>query len=222
MNITEIKMFGKCGRAFRGLGAILVGVAVTGLSSGSGQPAKPTEALPGGNATLRQQTLLDADWLFHAGDVVSSNEVFATSGDDRQWQRVHLPHDYVLDGAGKGYSSANDRSHGYLPVQLAWYRKHFVIPQSDEGKVLRLEFDGVFRDSEVWLNGRFLGRHPSGYTPFGFDISKTARYGAENVIVVRVDPRQFEGWWYEGGGIYRHVSSDGHGPVARGAPGELT
>jgi beta-galactosidase len=145
--------------------------------------------------------------------VASSNQVIATSCDDRQWQRVHLPHDYVLDGAGKGYSSANDRSHGYLPVQMAWYRKHFVIPQSDEGKILRLQFDGVFRDSEVWLNGRFLGKHPSGYTPFGFDITQTARYGAENVLAVRVDPRQFEGWWYEGGGIYRHVSLTATDPL---------
>ena len=88
---------------------------------------------------------------------------------------------------------------------MAWYRKHFSIPQSDAGKVLQLEFDGVFRDSQVWLNGQFLGSHPSGYTPFQYDITKTARCGSENVIAVRVDPRQFEGWWYEGGGIYRHV-----------------
>jgi beta-galactosidase len=207
-----MKRLGKDGRIFRGVGAILVGVAVTGLSSCSGRPVKPTGAMPG-NAILRQQTLLDADWLFHPGDVGSSNQVIAPSYDDRQWQRVHLPHDYVLDGAGSGYSSTNDRSHGYLPVQMAWYRKHFFIPKSDEGKLLQLEFGGVFRDSEVWLNGRWLGKHPSGYTPFQFDITRTARCGAENVVVVRVDPRRFEGWWYEGGGIYRQVSLTAMDPL---------
>ena len=156
--------------------------------------------------------LLDSDWLFHPGDVVSSNAVVSTSYDDRQWEPVHVPHDYVLDGSGH-YSSTNDRSHGYLPVQAAWYRKHFIVPQSDVGKVMHLDFDGVFRDSQVWLNGRFLGRHPSGYTPFQFDITKTAQHGADNVITVRVDPQQFEGWWYEGGGIYRHVSLTAMDPV---------
>ena len=202
----------KNGGAFLGFGAILVAVALTGLSSCSSQPVQPADTITG-KATLRQRTLLDADWLFHPGDVVSSNAVIAASYDDRQWQPVQLPHDYVLDGAGSSYSSTNDRSHGYLPVQMAWYRKRFIIPQSDEGKILRLEFDGVFRDSQVWLNGRFLGSHPSGYTPFQYDITKTAQCGTENVIVVRVDPRQFEGWWYEGGGIYRHVALAATDPV---------
>src|ERR1035438_1791880 len=155
--------------ALRGLGAIVVGAAILGLSSCSSQPVIPTDAMTC-KTNLRQRTLLDADWLFHPGDVVSSNAVISTTYDDRQWQPVHLPHDYVLDGAGSSYSSTNDRSHGYLPVQMAWYRKRFIIPQSDEGKILRLEFDGVFRDSQVWLNGRFLGSHPSGYTPFQYDI----------------------------------------------------
>ncbi|MDE3067370.1 MAG: DUF4982 domain-containing protein [Verrucomicrobiota bacterium] len=140
--------------------------------------------------------------MFHRGDVSFSNEVVTAGYDDGQWRKVRLPHDYVLDGT---YDSTNARNHGYLPYPVGWYRKHFIIPESDRGKVLQLDFGGVFRDSEVWLNGHFLGRHPSGYTPFYYDITEAARYGAENVIAVRVDPRQFEGWWYEGGGIYRHV-----------------
>ena len=103
------------------------------------------------------------------------------------------------------YSPTNPRDHGYLPEDVGWYRKHFVIPKSDADKILKLDFDGVFRDSQVWLNGQFLGRHPSGYTPFSYDITKVAKLGEENVIAVRVDPRESEGWWYEGGGIYRHV-----------------
>jgi beta-galactosidase len=198
-----MNVFSKRGGVSRGLDAVLGAMALGGLLSCSSQPVNPAgemEAKPG----LRQRTLLDADWRFHQGEVLSSNEVVSANYDDGQWQRVHLPHDYVLDSSGH-YSSTNDRSHGYLPVQMAWYRKPFFIPQADAGKALRLEFDGVFRDSQVWLNGQFLGSHPSGYTPFQYDITKVARCGGENVIAVRVDPRRFEGWWYEGGGIYRHV-----------------
>jgi beta-galactosidase len=151
---------------------------------------------------LRQRTMLDADWRFHRGEVASSNAVLAAEYDDRSWQPVNVPHDYVLDGT---FSETNSRNHGYLPYPVGWYRKHFSIPAAEQGKVLQLEFGGVFRDSQVWLNGQYLGHHPGGYTPFYYDISKVARYGARNVLVVRVDPSQFEGWWYEGGGIYRHV-----------------
>jgi len=177
-------------RAFLACGAII------GLASCCSLPVKPT------NAALRQRTLLDADWMFHRGDVAATNQVSLISYDDTLWQHVELPHDYVLDGT---YNATNERNHGYLPVEAAWYRKRFFVPQSDQGKILRLEFGGVFRDSQVWLNGRFLGGHPGGYTGFYYDIAKTARCGEDNVITVRVDPRQNEGWWYEGGGIYRHV-----------------
>jgi beta-galactosidase len=191
-------------RGLRLISAVLTCATVIGLSSCSSPPVKK------GGATLRERTLLDADWMFHPDDVSSNDPVVSASYDDRQWRRVCLPHDYVLDGV---YNSTNTRNHGYLPVQMAWYRKHFVIPQSDQGKTLQLEFGGIFRDSQVWLNGQFLGRHLSGYTGFDYDITKAARYGEENVIAVRVDPRQFEGWWYEGGGIYRHVYLNALAPL---------
>ena len=154
--------------------------------------------------TLRQRLLLDPDWRFHRGDLTADEQqsAIAAGNDDASWQSVHLPHDYMLDGV---YSPTNDRSHGYLPAPVAWYRKHVFIPESDHGKILQLDFDGVFRDSQVWLNGQFLGRHASGYTPFIYDITQAAHYGSDNVITVRVDPSHFEGWWYEGAGIYRHV-----------------
>jgi len=177
---------------------------MTGLISCAGHNrANPVGVSPA-NSDLHRQTLMDAYWLFHEGDFDSSNEVITAAYDDRQWQTVHLPHDYVLDSSGN-YSPTNDRNHGYLAVHPAWYRKHFFIPKSDSDRTLRVEFEGVFRDSQVWLNGRFLGRHPSGYTPFEFGLNQAARYGTDNVLTVRVDPRHFEGWWYEGGGIYRHV-----------------
>jgi beta-galactosidase len=175
---------------------ILMCGSLLGLSSCLTEPAKTRDS------SLRAKTLIDADWLFHRGDLSSSNLPAPANYDDRQWQQVRLPHDYILDG---NYSPTNIRNHGYLPLEVAWYRKHFSIPQSDRGKILQLQFDGIYRDSEVWLNGQFLGRHPSGYTGFRYDVTKTARCGAENVIAVRVDPRESEGHWYEGGGIYRHV-----------------
>jgi beta-galactosidase len=163
------------------------------------------------SASLRQRTLLDADWKFHRGEVASSNEVIVTSyAGEASWEPVQLPHDYQLDGkyepetAGTG-KTTDSRRRGYLPVEVGWYRKHFSIPESDKGKILQLEFGAIFRDSQVWLNGQFLGGHAGGYTGFHFDINKAARCGADNVLVVRVDPRQREGWWYEGSGIYRHV-----------------
>jgi beta-galactosidase len=160
---------------------------------------------------LRQRTLIDADWRFHRGEVTSSNEVIATSFEaEKSWERVQLPHDYQLDGKyepdPQGTTKTTDsRRRGYLPVEVGWYRKHFFVPESDQGKILQLEFGGIFRDSQVWLNGQFVGNHASGYTGFFLDVTKAARCGADNVLVVRVDPRQREGWWYEGSGIYRHV-----------------
>jgi beta-galactosidase len=190
--------------AFRRLVAILASVAVISLASCSTFLHKPG-GTAAGEAALRQRTLLDADWRFHRGDVTASNEVISAGFDDQQWQLVQVPHDYVLDGTYADSKDHQVRNHGYLPYVVGWYRKHFIIPEADRGKILRLDFDGVFRDSEVWLNGQYLGRHLSGYTPFSFDITKMAKLGAENVLTVRVDPREWEGWWYEGGGIYRHV-----------------
>ncbi len=164
-------MCGNHSGTFRGLGALLAGGLVAGLCSCSSPRVKPTEE-PAAGIALRQRTLLDADWSFHLGDVASSNEVVLATYDDREWQRVNVPHDYVLEGA---YDATNTRNHGYLPYQPAWYRKHFVIPQTDAGKTLQLEFGGIFRDSQVWLNGQFLGSHPSGYTPLHLDITKAAR-----------------------------------------------
>ena len=122
--------------------------------------------------------------------------------DDAAWRSVHLPHDFVVEGT---FDPKADSSHGFLPKNGGWYRKHFNLPEDDKGKVLWLEFDGVYRDSVVWLNGVRLGRHASGYTSFYYDASKAAHPGGDNVLSVWVDARQSEGWWYEGGGIYRHV-----------------
>ena len=115
---------------------------------------------------------------------------------------MHLPHDYIIEGK---FSPEADANHGSLPTTTGWYRLTFDLPASDSGKSLWIDFDGIYRDSKVWLNGNYLGRHASGYTSFRYDITPYAIYGGRNVLAVHVDPRHFEGWWYEGGGIYRHV-----------------
>ncbi len=174
-------------------------------------PAGALGAAPG-----REHLRLDEDWRFALGSAQEPAKDFnfdpahpeAAVGparadfDDRDWRRVDLPHDFVVEGA---FDPRNDVSHGFLAAGVGWYRKQFVLPARDRGRSLWLDFDGVYRDSLVWLNGKFLGRHASGYTSFRYDIGAAARYGGTNDLVVRADAHNFEGWWYEGGGIYRHV-----------------
>ena len=124
------------------------------------------------------------------------------SFDDHGWREVDLPHDWVVEGA---FDPEGEYSHGFLPTGVGWYRRRFRLPGADQGNQLWVKFDGVFRNSTVWLNGFWLGHHRSGYTSFRYDISDVANYGAENVLSVRVDATEEEGWWYEGAGIYRHV-----------------
>ena len=166
------------------------------------------------SAATRQITSLDFDWRFHRGDVPGvlvdppnqslspTPDFLRPTYDDSSWQKVNVPHDYIVEGT---FDPKANEAHGYLPVEPAWYRKTITIPATDQGRRLWLEFDGVYRDSQMWLNGHFLGRHKSGYTSFQYDVSDFAKPGSDNLLVVHVDPTDFEGWWYEGGGIYRHV-----------------
>jgi len=121
---------------------------------------------------------------------------------DHDWRVVHLPHDYIVEGT---FTRTADTSHGSLPVTTAWYRKTFTLPADYKDKVVWIDFDGVYRDSTVYLNGHKLGTWPSGYIGFRYAINRFANFGGKNVLAVHVDPTKPEGWWYEGGGIYRHV-----------------
>jgi beta-galactosidase len=140
--------------------------------------------------------------LFRTQELYKPPAPTASDYDDHAWASVHLPHDYVIEGA---FDPKGDANHGSLIPTNGWYRKVFSLPSSDKGKSLWIDFDGTFRNSMVWLNGRFLGRHLSGYTSYRYDITQYANCEGKNVLVVYVDPSSFEGWWYEGGGIYRHV-----------------
>jgi beta-galactosidase len=127
----------------------------------------------------------------------------------RDWQLVNLPHDWVVENSFIHDNSLGSQpaGNGYLPTGIGFYRKEFEIPEADREKKISIGFDGIFRNSTVWVNGHLLGNHQSGYTPSNYDLTDVLRYGKEgkNVILVKVDASEYEGWWYEGGGIYRHV-----------------
>ena len=189
---------------------------------------EPTENPVSGSAS-RERFRMDFGWKFslgHVSDVVRDFDYMggdpygnAKTGDlagpphrrfdDSGWETVDVPHDW---GVAVGVDQEAEPSHGYRKIGrkypencIGWYRKRFAIPEEDEGKRLSLEFDGVFRDSRVWLNGHPVWHHESGYTSFGIDITDYVRYGDENTVVVRADASGYELWSYEGAGIYRHV-----------------
>ena len=122
--------------------------------------------------------------------------------DDHAWQKIHLPHDFIVS---EEFDETSDPNHGFKPPTIGWYRKTFILPENLKGKRIVLEFDGVYRRSSMWINGHSLGTHNSGYTSFSYEITDQAKIGGKNVISDRVDASSNEGWWYEGAGIYRHV-----------------
>ena len=132
--------------------------------------------------------------------------------DDSKWRTVDLPHDWAIELPLVEKDEREHVEHGSCAIgpdfpenSVGWYRRKFDIPKRDVGRRISIEFDGVFRDSIVWINGHRLGRHASGYTPFRYDLTDFLNYGGENVIAARVDATNYEGWWYEGAGIYRHA-----------------
>ncbi len=170
-------------------------------------------------ASPRERLLLDAGWKFHLGNDWGIGQNLAKAGtgsgpagvwfSDASWRTVNLPHDWAVE---LPFDKTADTAHGFKALghgfpsnSAAWYRRAFELPKEDSGKRLWLEFDGVFRDCEIFVNGWFIGRHESGYGSFRYDITDVADCGGKNVVAVKVDATEFEGWFYEGAGIYRHV-----------------
>lgn len=181
---------------------------------------------------MRTTINFDKNWKFNLGDIVAKEPIwgFQKSGthnqtgarsalDDSSWRTVNLPHDYVMEGtfvpSYEQWSPENvipemwsvgnlHTTRGSLQGRVAWYRKTFDSLNTD-GKRVFIRFDGIYRDSEIYLNDFFVGRHLSGYTGVTFDITDFLYADKKNVLCVRVDPSKAEGWFYEGGGIYRHV-----------------
>lgn len=138
--------------------------------------------------------------------------------DDSSWQKVSLPHDWAVD---LPYSPEASHSHGYKCIgwkypenSVGWYRKHMEIPAEDKGKQFFIEFEGIYRDSEVFCNGFYLGGERSGYASSVYTLTPYLNYGGDNVIAVRCDASLEEGWYYEGAGIYRNVRLYKSGPVS--------
>lgn len=180
---------------------------------------------------LRERINFDANWKFHFGHAANPEKdfnygiatIFSKSGGaaqtaidprfkDSTWRSLNLPHDWAVELPFINKDNFDVMAHGYKPVgglfpetSIGWYRKHFLVSPADSSQRFQLQFDGVFRNAQVWINGFYLGTNASGYIGMAYDITDFINYHRDNVIVVRVDATQYEGWFYEGAGIYRHV-----------------
>ncbi|MFZ1290486.1 MAG: beta-galactosidase GalA, partial [Melioribacteraceae bacterium] len=158
----------------------------------------------GGITDINCPVITKKDTLIDYTDFKSSTIFFPAD-----WKDVDLPHDWCVEGTFVHDNSLGSQSagNGYLRTGIGFYRKEFEIPESDKDKKISIEFDGIFRNSTVWVNGHLMGNHLSGYTPSNYNLTDVLRYSNEgkNVILVKVDATEYEGWWYEGSGIYRHV-----------------
>jgi beta-galactosidase len=180
----------------------------------------------------RERISMDDNWKFHFGHAANAEKdfnygivnIFAKSGtawgtsateakfNDSLWRSVSLPHDWAVELPFSYKDNQDVDSHGYKPVgglfpetSVGWYRKHFAVAKSDSGSRFQLQFDGIYRDANIWINGFYLGNNKSGYLGTAYDVTDFINFGKENVIAVRADATQYEGWFYEGAGIYRHV-----------------
>ena len=182
-------------------------------------------------AQERQRINFDENWKFHFGNASDPvkdfnygiETIFAKSGNksntaispdfnDSAWRTLNLPHDWAVELPFVNSPNFDVMAHGYKPVgglfpetSIGWYRKKFYINKKDSAKKISIAFDGIFRDAIIWINGFYLGNNKSGYIGAEFPISDYLDYQNENTIVVRVNATQYEGWFYEGAGIYRHV-----------------
>ncbi len=149
----------------------------------------------------RQRLLMDYNWKFIQSDVKDAEKA---DFNDAKWRTLNLPHDWSIEGEFKEDATTKG-SGGYLPAGIGWYRRHFILSEIRKDRQFRIEFDGVYMNSDVWINGQHLGKHAYGYTGFSYDLSSYLKKG-NNTIAVRVDNSlQLSSRWYTGSGIYRHV-----------------
>ena len=179
----------------------------------------------------RKRISLDAGWKFAFGHTANPEKdfnygiknVFVKSGaaagtaidskfNDSGWRSLNLPHDWAVELPFVKVDNFDVQSHGYKPVgglfpatSIGWYRKHFKVARADSGQRFQIQFEGIYRDANIWINGFFVGNNKSGYVGAAYDVTDYINYDRENVLVVRADATQYEGWFYEGAGIYRHV-----------------
>jgi beta-galactosidase len=155
-----------------------------------------------GFSQARKVINFDSDWQFIKGDFPGAEK---PQFSDAQWRKLNIPHDWSIEGT---YDKTNPsaRGGGYLPTGIGWYRKTFKIDKTEAKKISTIEFDGVMANSDVWINGKHLGKRPYGYTSFSYDLTPYLNFDKPNVIAVRADNSiQPASRYYTGAGIYRHV-----------------
>jgi len=185
-----------------------------------------------GQKVFTRKTInFDKGWMFSLGNASDPEKdfnygisnIYSKSGkadqaamnpnfNDKAWRMIDLPHDWAVELPFVNSSSFDVMAHGYKPIgglfpetSIGWYKKTFTINKADSGSRFAIRFDGVFRDATFWLNGFYLGNNKSGYLGATYDLTDYIQFNKPNVITVRVDATQYEGWFYEGAGIYRHV-----------------
>jgi beta-galactosidase len=183
-------------------------------------PETPHVARVASNPTgVGDRLSMDWGWKFHRGDIdlplpkTGETYGYTKAGvapgpagvkyDDSDWRNVDVPHDFIVEGP---FDENANGDQGYHPKGVGWYRKSFTLPESDRGRYIELQLDGMATVATVWFNGNVVRHNFSGYDSAYIDLTPFAHFGSEpNVIAIRVDADTPQGWWYEGGGIYRHT-----------------
>lgn len=152
----------------------------------------------------RDVQLFDSSWRFLKADTTGSEQ---TNFDDAGWRLLNVPHDWSIEGP-YDRNNKTGRGGGYLPDGIGWYRKTFYLKNEDAAKRVFVEFEGVMAKSDVWINGFHLGKRPSGYSTFEYELTGHLNFGKDNANVIAVRADNFiqpASRWYTGAGIYRHV-----------------
>ena len=164
--------------------------------------------------SLERVNPFNEEWKFYRGN---EQDAHSTSFDDSTWRSIHLPHDYSIEDLSHqegslqigpfSKESIGGASTGHVMGGTAWYRKHFTLDASTSGKEVRVLFDGIYMNSDIWINGHHLGNHPNGYTPISYSLTDFLHPpGKANILAVQVKNEGRNSRWYTGSGIYRNVS----------------
>jgi beta-galactosidase len=207
----------------------MVAASAEAVAEGEPQTGTPAAGAPSaspGSAAGRERLLLDFGWRFHFGHAADPAQDFNFRGnfsktgnfgpvatalfDDSDWKSVDLPHDWAIELPFTDDSQLSSKGfyplgRSYPATSIGWYRRIFELPASDAGRRITIEFDAAYREATVIFNGFYIGRHIGGYDPFSYDVTDFATPGSRNVLLVRVNATESDGWFYEGAGIYRHV-----------------
>ena len=186
---------------------LLILLGITDIRAGVGARDGLLPAAAQAQVSQNHTLLIDADWRFHRGGAQRAEQ---PDFDDSQWRKLDLPHDWSIEDLPGTHSpfqpdAISQVNGGFTTGGTAWYRKTFTVPNEQKGKRILIQFDGVYMNAEVWLNGQWVGTHPYGYTSFWFDLTDKVKFGSGNLLAVKVMNEGENSRWYSGSGIYRHV-----------------